>query len=344
MNIMLANVRSRIREIGIRKAVGATYREIRIQFLIEAIFISLSGGIVGTILGLGVPIASASSPAYAIPVSIWSVVIALATATSSASSSARSPRPAPPNSTRRIPQVRISPPTRHSHRTRGNCRFLVPPTSLLTLVTQLSSHLTLPHSSPRSILGSVAINLSWQGETKWPPPLRSPPQRPPRTSAASPPPSLFNSVASLHGVSKTFGATRALDELTLTFTLAKSSHCSAPTAPAKQLPSACFSASPAPTAAPSPSSAATPHDPQARVRIGAMLQIARVPETLRVKEHIESLPQLLPRAAHPRSRSCPSPASNDIADRLFGTLSGGQKQRVLFAIATLRQSRSHLPR
>ena len=49
MNIMLANVRARIREIGIRKALGATYREIKLQFLAEAIIISLSGGIVGMI-------------------------------------------------------------------------------------------------------------------------------------------------------------------------------------------------------------------------------------------------------------------------------------------------------
>ena len=49
MNIMLANVRSRIREIGIRKALGATYREIKLQFLAEAVIISLSGGIVGTL-------------------------------------------------------------------------------------------------------------------------------------------------------------------------------------------------------------------------------------------------------------------------------------------------------
>ena len=56
MNIMLATVRSRIREIGIRKAVGATYREIQLQFLAEAILISLSGGIVGTLLGLALPL------------------------------------------------------------------------------------------------------------------------------------------------------------------------------------------------------------------------------------------------------------------------------------------------
>ena len=47
MNIMLATVTSRIREIGIRKAIGATNREIRFQFLAEAIVISVTGGIAG---------------------------------------------------------------------------------------------------------------------------------------------------------------------------------------------------------------------------------------------------------------------------------------------------------
>jgi putative ABC transport system permease protein len=81
MNIMLVNVRSRIREIGIRKAVGATFREIQLQFLTEAVLISLGGGIVGTILGLSVPISVRFFfPDYPVPISIWSVVIALATA------------------------------------------------------------------------------------------------------------------------------------------------------------------------------------------------------------------------------------------------------------------------
>ena len=44
MNIMLANVRARVREIGIRKALGATRREIKLQFLAEAVIISLTGG------------------------------------------------------------------------------------------------------------------------------------------------------------------------------------------------------------------------------------------------------------------------------------------------------------
>jgi putative ABC transport system permease protein len=81
MNIMLATVRSRIREIGIRKALGATSREIKLQFLIEAVFISLSGGIIGTIIGLALPISVRIFTSYSIPISPWSVVIALVTST-----------------------------------------------------------------------------------------------------------------------------------------------------------------------------------------------------------------------------------------------------------------------
>ncbi|MGB8262039.1 MAG: ABC transporter permease [Terracidiphilus sp.] len=81
MNIMLANVRSRIREIGIRKAMGATYREIKLQFLAEAVIISLAGGIVGTILGLAVPLSIRFFTDYALPISVWSVAIALTAAT-----------------------------------------------------------------------------------------------------------------------------------------------------------------------------------------------------------------------------------------------------------------------
>ncbi len=81
MNIMLANVRSRIREIGIRKAMGATYREIKYQFLAEAIIISLVGGVVGTIVGLSVPLSIRFFTDYQLPISIWSVVIALTAAT-----------------------------------------------------------------------------------------------------------------------------------------------------------------------------------------------------------------------------------------------------------------------
>ncbi len=77
MNIMLANVRSRIREIGIRKALGATSREIRLQFLTEAIMISLAGGTVGTMLGLALPLSVRLFTSYEIPINGWSIVAAL---------------------------------------------------------------------------------------------------------------------------------------------------------------------------------------------------------------------------------------------------------------------------
>jgi len=77
MNIMLSTVSSRIREIGIRKAIGATTREIRFQFLSEAILISLVGGILGTIIGLALPFSVRFFTDYRIPISGLSAIIAI---------------------------------------------------------------------------------------------------------------------------------------------------------------------------------------------------------------------------------------------------------------------------
>jgi len=77
MNIMLATVSSRIREIGVRKSVGATSHEIRAQFLAEAMMISLSGGLLGIIIGLGLPFSLRFLSDYRVPVSGWSVIIAI---------------------------------------------------------------------------------------------------------------------------------------------------------------------------------------------------------------------------------------------------------------------------
>ena len=79
MNSMLANVQSRLREIGIRKALGATSKEIRLQFLTEAVFLSLSGGICGTLLGMAIPLSINLLTGVTIPTTWWSALVALLT-------------------------------------------------------------------------------------------------------------------------------------------------------------------------------------------------------------------------------------------------------------------------
>jgi putative ABC transport system permease protein len=77
MNIMLATVSTRIREIGIRKAVGATRIEIEMQFLTEAVMISLVGGIIGTLIGLAIPFSLRFFTDVYIPVPFLAALIAI---------------------------------------------------------------------------------------------------------------------------------------------------------------------------------------------------------------------------------------------------------------------------
>jgi putative ABC transport system permease protein len=80
MNIMLASVLERTKEIGTRRSLGATQQDIVQQFLLEAIFISLMGGISGIILGVGA--SSYIGANYDIPtaVSAWSVILSFGVA------------------------------------------------------------------------------------------------------------------------------------------------------------------------------------------------------------------------------------------------------------------------
>ena len=77
-NIMLVSVRERTREIGVRRAVGATRNNILMQFLIESVVIASLGGVIGLGLGAGIiAIARLLVPALPVQLSAWIVFTAL---------------------------------------------------------------------------------------------------------------------------------------------------------------------------------------------------------------------------------------------------------------------------
>jgi ABC-2 type transport system ATP-binding protein len=139
-------------------------------------------------------------------------------------------------------------------------------------------------------------------------------------------------VARLAGVSKSFGVVNALNNLDLPIRAGELLALLGPNGAGKTTAVKLLLGLAKPNQGRVSVFGRDPTLPESRVRTGAMLQVGRVPETLRVREHIELFSSYYPRPL-PTAELLALTGLTDIQDRLFGELSGGQRQRVLFALA-----------
>jgi ABC-2 type transport system ATP-binding protein len=139
-------------------------------------------------------------------------------------------------------------------------------------------------------------------------------------------------VAALDNVTKRYGKITALDGLSLTLKRGEIVALLGPNGAGKSTAVRLLLGLSTPTAGTARIFAGDPCVPETRARIGAMLQVASVPKTLKVKEHID-----LFRSYYPRPLAVAEIVRiaqlEGIEDRLFQELSGGQRQRLLFGLA-----------
>ena len=81
MNIMYVSVTERTREIGLRMSIGAKSRDILAQFLIESVLISVTGGLIGVVMGVGAALLVNLLASYPVYIQTWSVILSFAVCT-----------------------------------------------------------------------------------------------------------------------------------------------------------------------------------------------------------------------------------------------------------------------
>jgi ABC-2 type transport system ATP-binding protein len=139
-------------------------------------------------------------------------------------------------------------------------------------------------------------------------------------------------IAKLQSVTKRYGPVTALDDFSLTLHAGEVVALLGPNGAGKTTAVRLLLGLISPDAGSARVLGRDPRDSDARIRIGAMLQISRVPEMLRVREHIDLFRSYYPHPL-PMAEIVKAAKLEGIEDKMFGKLSGGQRQRTLFALA-----------
>jgi ABC-2 type transport system ATP-binding protein len=139
-------------------------------------------------------------------------------------------------------------------------------------------------------------------------------------------------IASLRRASKNFGEVQALRQVDFAIRAGELVALLGPNGAGKTTAVKLFLGLAKPTTGTVSVFGGNPIHAEVRTRIGAMLQVAKVPETLRVREHIDLFSSYYPKPL-PLAETLTLAGLQEIKDREFGELSGGQRQRVLFGLA-----------
>src|SRR5882672_7621698 len=139
-------------------------------------------------------------------------------------------------------------------------------------------------------------------------------------------------IATLTNITKRYGTTVALDNLNISLHPGEVVALLGPNGAGKSTVVKLLLGLIAPTSGITQVFGSNPREATTRIRVGAMLQVARITETLRVREHLDLYRSYYPHPL-PVAEILRIAQLQGIEDRLFSQLSGGQKQRVLFALA-----------